>query len=949
MAGQKFCGYCGSRLARYCPECGSEITGNFAFCPNCGTPLNGGSAPQRGGGSAPSNGGNFFGNAGSFFDNPAAAFGGVPQADFGQDNGFGAPEEETFASAEERMEKLEREKREKELLGDFDYRTDAKGRISLLKYTNPIDTDVTIPSEAYVIGDGCFEGSGITSVTFNSKIVRIGRRAFARCKHLQTLELPATVSRIDDEAFMDCPNLDFPYGCHAEMMGENVFTNTKYVYRVAHEFEDAKKTFRADLLKTVKPERFRPSERKQIEAEASRLAMPASDCPDMKSVRALFEKSRTALIAFADKLWTDDEYNHFEAMQASMIDMLRKSVDVSLYSSAYALKINTLMDDYIRKIKALSANDLPAKGAEYRKEFLTAIKPFPTADDLNRADAARKAVAKRMMSYGTENYTDETYLSLVLPIIKTFQGKLNAIAAESEIRRSEDSLVKAFVAELANRKIETKAEYEFRVAAKRKADAEAKALHDACSEAFAHLDSLAPRSNYESKEAMQVTEIKGRLQSELAKCKNPAEVKSILPTLENRLLAEIAPIKTAAILDAERRKKKAEQDAYKAALQRAIDELSLVTPLIQYRTAEKDKINKVVQEARIALGQCSTIAEIEKKLPVLKALIKDKTADLKLASEYAEEERLAKIAADKLAARKKEAENQLKTLYPVSGTYRSAEEKAIQAEFSSAFANLSAKKSIAEVDQYVTLASTSLKTFMAKKKTAAAYEAEEREAVARAAKAFAEYREKTKTKLTPSLSSFGPEEKKTAEATLSYYRGQLTYAKSASDCDKLFVDAVAKIRRDLLGADLGDFTLSAYDSSDAREMQDAINRYHSLANSAQTFAELNDVAKNLLVTRKLLSGYKTKKQKADELDRTIDATYEKATAGDSEAMYRLGLYYQTGRGVTRSYVDAFLWFEKAAKKGHKKAMEATGDCYMEGRGVKQNYKEAEKWYNKASK
>ena len=66
-------------------------------------------------------------------------------------------------------------------------------------------------------------------------------------------------------------------------------------------------------------------------------------------------------------------------------------------------------------------------------------------------------------------------------------------------------------------------------------------------------------------------------------------------------------------------------------------------------------------------------------------------------------------------------------------------------------------------------------------------------------------------------------------------------------------------------------------------------------------------------------------------------------------MTQLALYYYEGRGVTRDYGEAFLWFEKAAKKGNAKAMEKLGDCYMNGQGVKADYRMAEKCYKKAEK
>ncbi len=39
VAGQRFCGACGSSLASYCPTCGAAIAAPSKFCSNCGARL----------------------------------------------------------------------------------------------------------------------------------------------------------------------------------------------------------------------------------------------------------------------------------------------------------------------------------------------------------------------------------------------------------------------------------------------------------------------------------------------------------------------------------------------------------------------------------------------------------------------------------------------------------------------------------------------------------------------------------------------------------------------------------------------------------------------------------------------------------------------------------------------------------------------------------------------
>ena len=110
--------------------------------------------------------------------------------------------------------------------------------------------------------------------------------------------------------------------------------------------------------------------------------------------------------------------------------------------------------------------------------------------------------------------------------------------------------------------------------------------------------------------------------------------------------------------------------------------------------------------------------------------------------------------------------------------------------------------------------------------------------------------------------------------------------------------------------------------------------------------------KTLQSTVKKLTDAENERLRREEkrkLDASIDDCYAKATKGDPDAMTQLALYYYEGRGVTRDYGEAFLWFEKAAKKGNAKAMEKLGDCYMNGQGVKADYRMAEKCYKKAEK
>lgn len=47
-----------------------------------------------------------------------------------------------------------------------------------------------------------------------------------------------------------------------------------------------------------------------------------------------------------------------------------------------------------------------------------------------------------------------------------------------------------------------------------------------------------------------------------------------------------------------------------------------------------------------------------------------------------------------------------------------------------------------------------------------------------------------------------------------------------------------------------------------------------------------------------------------------------AEAGEPESQYMMGRLYSLGDGVPRDFVQAWLWFDRAARKGHAEAAEA---------------------------
>lgn len=75
---------------------------------------------------------------------------------------------------------------------------------------------------------------------------------------------------------------------------------------------------------------------------------------------------------------------------------------------------------------------------------------------------------------------------------------------------------------------------------------------------------------------------------------------------------------------------------------------------------------------------------------------------------------------------------------------------------------------------------------------------------------------------------------------------------------------------------------------------------------------------------------------------------EKAMRGDMNAQYELGRRFYEGKGTTKSYVQALLWFRASAVQGHAKAQYMVGYMYYRGVGTKANYVESARWYRKSA-
>ena len=76
--------------------------------------------------------------------------------------------------------------------------------------------------------------------------------------------------------------------------------------------------------------------------------------------------------------------------------------------------------------------------------------------------------------------------------------------------------------------------------------------------------------------------------------------------------------------------------------------------------------------------------------------------------------------------------------------------------------------------------------------------------------------------------------------------------------------------------------------------------------------------------------------------------YQDALNGDAKAQNKLGICYNNGNGVQKSYKRAAYWYQKSANQGYIWAMDNLGWYYEHGNGVDKDYTQAVYWYSKSA-
>lgn len=81
---------------------------------------------------------------------------------------------------------------------------------------------------------------------------------------------------------------------------------------------------------------------------------------------------------------------------------------------------------------------------------------------------------------------------------------------------------------------------------------------------------------------------------------------------------------------------------------------------------------------------------------------------------------------------------------------------------------------------------------------------------------------------------------------------------------------------------------------------------------------------------------------------TVTDLHAIATAGDSDAQYKLGVKYENGDGVEDNCMAAARWYKLSAEQGHAKAQFNLALLYKSGLGVTQNLQTAKHWMGQAA-
>ena len=85
----------------------------------------------------------------------------------------------------------------------------------------------------------------------------------------------------------------------------------------------------------------------------------------------------------------------------------------------------------------------------------------------------------------------------------------------------------------------------------------------------------------------------------------------------------------------------------------------------------------------------------------------------------------------------------------------------------------------------------------------------------------------------------------------------------------------------------------------------------------------------------------------DPCERNRKREFRLAKRGVAWAQFRVGVKYEDGKGVSKDYRQAFMWYRRAAEQGYEGAQFNLGVMYETGRGVPKDLVQAYAWYELA--
>jgi TPR repeat protein len=120
--------------------------------------------------------------------------------------------------------------------------------------------------------------------------------------------------------------------------------------------------------------------------------------------------------------------------------------------------------------------------------------------------------------------------------------------------------------------------------------------------------------------------------------------------------------------------------------------------------------------------------------------------------------------------------------------------------------------------------------------------------------------------------------------------------------------------------------------------------------STQNFQECKELAESgdSDALWKLALYYEQRSNSEKDSIKAFRLAERSANLGNAAGQYHLGRYYDYGIAASRNAFEAVKWYEKSALQNYLAAFNALGKVYFEGRGVRANFARAKQWFARAA-